>query len=138
MANPSTPTNVVLGSRSGDTLMLVSSTYEGVPNVIKSRASPSEFQLDTELSVIASVVYAIGDIATWVVVWTANDEVATSILPAGTPVVWKDIWSKLKRDGADDSYTNSYGWVYNSAVEIKSDGDSQTLTATISVSPPSN
>ncbi|XP_039034505.1 uncharacterized protein LOC120170656 [Hibiscus syriacus] len=135
MAAPTTPTNVVLDNQSGDTLMLVSSTYEGVPNVIKSGASPSEFPQDTELSVIASVVYAVGNIATWVVVWTANNEVATSVLPPGTPLIWKDIWNKLQRDGAIDSYRTSYGWEYNSTVEIKSDGDAQTLSVIISYDP---
>ncbi|XP_039019540.1 uncharacterized protein LOC120151061 [Hibiscus syriacus] len=108
--------------------MLVSSTYEGVPSVIKSGASPSEFPQDTELNVIASVVYAIGNIATLVVVWTVNNEVAASILPAGTSIIWKDIWNKLQRDFSIDSYCTSYGWQYNSTLEIKSDGDAQTLS----------
>ncbi|XP_039038747.1 uncharacterized protein LOC120176387 [Hibiscus syriacus] len=136
MAAPTTPTTVTLRNSSGDTAMLVSSTYGGVPKAIQSGGESSEFQQDTSLNSFGSVVYAIGNIATWVVVWTANNQVAISILPAGAPIVWTDIWDKIQRDNAHDSYTTSYGWKYDSAARIESNGDAQVLIASIVALPP--
>ncbi|XP_039019541.1 uncharacterized protein LOC120151062 [Hibiscus syriacus] len=135
MAAP-TATTVVLENQSGDTAILVSSTYEGAPSVIKSGEQPVVFDQNTELNTYGSVMYAIGKIATWIVVWTANNQVATWILPAGTSAVWTDIWNKIQPDNANDSYTTSYGWMYESDAHIKSNGDAQDLTAGISVIPP--
>ncbi|XP_039034501.1 uncharacterized protein LOC120170648 [Hibiscus syriacus] len=134
MATPTTPTTVTLSNQSGDTAMLVSSTYQGVPNVIKSFQTIL-FQQNTSLNTFGSAMYAMGNIATWVVVWTANNQVATSILPAGTNVIWEEIWSTIRPDKVESSYTTSYGWEYNSEVQISSNGDAQTLTAKISTIP---
>ncbi|XP_039019534.1 uncharacterized protein LOC120151054 [Hibiscus syriacus] len=129
------PTTIKLENVCGDTLMLVSSTYEGAPGVIKSDAPPVVFEQDTSINAYGSVVYAIGKIATWVVVWTANNQVTTSILPSGTTVIWEEIWQNIQPDHADDSYITSYSWGYNSEVDIKSSGDAQSLNATISSFP---
>ncbi|XP_039019535.1 uncharacterized protein LOC120151055 [Hibiscus syriacus] len=135
MAAPTTPTTVQLVNDSGDTLTLVSSTYGGVSNVIKSGESVV-FEQNTSLNTFGSAVYTIGKIAIWIVVWTANNQVATSILPAGTPAIWEDIWNKIQPDRADYSYLSSYGWLYRSQVDIKSDGDAQTLSALLMSSDP--
>ncbi|XP_039038754.1 uncharacterized protein LOC120176396 [Hibiscus syriacus] len=132
------PTTVKLENVCGDTLKLVSSTYEGAPDVIKSGAPPVVFEQDTSINAYGSVVYAVGKIATWVVVWTANNQVTTSILPAGDPVIWEEIWKNIQPDHADDSYPTSYGWGYNSEVDINSSGDAQSLSATITSFPLQN
>ncbi|XP_039038766.1 uncharacterized protein LOC120176409 [Hibiscus syriacus] len=133
MAAP-TPTTVTLSNQSGDTALLVSSTYKSSPYVIKSGDSVS-FEQNTSLNTFGSAVYAMGKMATWIVVWTANNQVATSVLPAGTRVIWEDVWSTIGPDKAESSYDTGYGWGYKSEVEISSNGDAQTLTATISTVP---
>ncbi|XP_039038755.1 uncharacterized protein LOC120176397 [Hibiscus syriacus] len=133
MAAP-TPTFVGLSNQSGDTALLVSSTYISSPIIIKSGDSVV-FEQNTALDTFGSAVYAMGKMATWIVVWTANNQVATSIRPADTLVIWEHVRSTIRPDKAESSYDTRYGWGYKSEVEISWNGDAQTLNATISTVP---
>ncbi|KAK8561339.1 hypothetical protein V6N13_149483 [Hibiscus sabdariffa] len=124
-------TTVNITNASGDTATLVSSTYENAPNTIKSGESVA-FEQDTSLDHVGSVMYAIGKMATWVVLWTVDNQVTTWILPPDTPVIWKYVWNTLQFDPYENSYPTGSGGTYNSNVDISSTGDAQTLNAKIS------
>ncbi|KAK8561343.1 hypothetical protein V6N13_149478 [Hibiscus sabdariffa] len=131
-------TTVKLLNLSGDTATLVSSTYGTDLTRIPTGATPVPFKQDISPYTIGAVAYNIGNIVTWIVLWTADNRVATRIVPAGAPVVWKDIGDKLCPDHADDSLTMDDGGTYKSSADLYPSHDGQNLSVTISYAPPPN
>ncbi|KAK8561336.1 hypothetical protein V6N13_149488 [Hibiscus sabdariffa] len=132
MATPATTTTTVsLTNLSGDTAMLVSTTYESAPAMIRSDAPLVSFQQNLSTNTPGSVMYDIGKLGTWMVSWTADNQVTIQILPAGASVTWKSIWDTLQPNYANITVTMPDGSKYNSKAEISSTGDAQTLNAVI-------
>ncbi|KAK8564235.1 hypothetical protein V6N13_005533 [Hibiscus sabdariffa] len=132
MATPATTTTTVsLRNLSGDTAMLVSTTYESAPAMIRSDAPLVSFQQNLSTSTPGSVMYDIGKLGTWMVSWTADNQVTIQILPAGASVTWKSIWDNLQPNYANITVTMPDGAKYNSKAEISSTGDAQILNAVI-------
>ncbi|GMJ03484.1 hypothetical protein HRI_004017900 [Hibiscus trionum] len=128
MAFPTTTAR--LTNLSGDTAMLVSSTYDTAPKKIRSEKTAT-FTQNISTNMLGTVVYNIGSIVTWIILWTSDNKVTTWIVPYGQPIFWKNIWDTLEPNNAQYSYTTDYNEIYTSTVDISSTGDAQTLNATI-------
>ncbi|KAK8564224.1 hypothetical protein V6N13_005546 [Hibiscus sabdariffa] len=128
-------TTVHLTNLSGDTATLVSSAYESALAKIRNDAAPIPFVQDISPYALGAVVYNVGNIVKWIVLWTTDNRVTTRVVPVGSVVVWKDIRDKLSPDHADNSFTTDDGGVYTSSADINPTHDGQNLSVTISYAP---
>ncbi|KAK8561337.1 hypothetical protein V6N13_149486 [Hibiscus sabdariffa] len=129
MATPVT-TTVKLTNFGGATATLASSTYQPAPPTINNGSVLATFDQKLLTNTPGAVVYGIGNVATWIVSWTADNEVATRILPAGIPVFWTDTWDTLQPKHAEHSVSMA-GVEYVSIADVSSEGGAQTLNAII-------
>ncbi|KAK8561342.1 hypothetical protein V6N13_149479 [Hibiscus sabdariffa] len=129
-------TSVQLTNLSGETATLVSSNYGAALGRIRNDTAPIAFQQYISADMNGAVAYNVGNIVTWIVIWTTDYRVATLVLPAGAPVVWKDIAdNNLQFNRAENSLRMEYGGKYTSKADISSTPEGQTLNVTISYAP---